>query len=29
MERILKEKLPDAVESVTHEEGEVVNPFFV
>mgnify|MGYP006407374575 FL=1 len=29
MERILKEKLPDAVESVTHEEGEVVNPFYV
>ena len=29
MEKILKEKLPDAVESVTHEEGEVVNPFFV
>jgi Fe-S cluster biogenesis protein NfuA len=29
MEKILKEKLPDAVESVTHEEGEVVNPFYV
>ena len=29
MERILKERLPDAVESVTHEEGEVVNPFYV
>ena len=29
MERILKEKLPDDVKSVTHEEGEVVNPFYV
>ena len=29
MERILKEKLPDDVKSVTHEEGEVVNPFYI
>ena len=29
MERILKEKLPYDVKSVTHEEGEVVNPFYV
>ena len=29
MERILKERLPDAVKSVTHEAGEVVNPFYV
>ena len=27
MEKILKEKFPDTVESVTHEEGEIINPY--